>query len=311
MSARQLLRLGLLFVALLVLWGAAALVRRRDTASAGGDGFRLPPMSRSTVDTVVMSRPADTVTLVRKDRASWSVNGFRAAPAAVAELFSALADTAPGSELVAERRASHAALGVDSAGTRVHVTGAGHPLADLVVGRRGPTFSGGYVRRADQESTYLVRGGLVDAVTRPLDEWRDRRMAAVPPDSVAVVEISRGSARYALRRVKSGWSLSGGAADSAQAANLLAAYGTVDATGFPSTAEASRARSTRPDRQARLMRRDGTTIVALLFDSTATGFWVRPDTGTVVYTLDHAAADRLTPAVATLRAAERRAGAKQ
>lgn len=74
----------------------------------------------------------------------------------------------------------------------------------------------------------------------------------------------------------------------------------MDASGFASGVEASRARFTRPDRQARLLRRDGS--VALLFDSTATGFRVRPDTGTVAYALDHAAAERLTAAAGTLRA---------
>lgn len=143
----------------------------------------------------------------------------------------------------------------------------------------------------------------MDALTLPIDEWRDHRIAAVPADSVASIEISRGSRRYTVRRAASGWRLSpGGPADSAGVARLLAAYGTVDASGFASGAEASRAQFTRPARQARLLRRDGTPIAALLFDSTAAGFRVRPDTGTVVYTLDHAAAERLTPAAGTLRA---------
>ena len=303
MSAKQLLRLGLLFAALLVLWGAAALVHRREATTGGGERFRLPPMARSTVDSVVLSRPGETVVLAKKDTATWTTNGRRAAPAAIAELFAALGDTTSGSELVAQRRASYADLGVDTAGTRVRVIGGGRSLADLIVGRRGPTFSGGYVRQADQESTYLVHGGLVDALTRPIEEWRDHRITAVPADSVAAIEISRGARRYALQRTASGWSLSpGGPADSAGAAGLVAAYGALDGSGFASPAEAKAARFTRPDRQARLLRRDGTPIVALLFDSTAAGFWVRPDTGTVVYKLDHAAADVLTPAEGALRA---------
>jgi len=303
MSARQLLRLGLLFAALLVLWGAAALVHRRGAATGAGEGFRLPPMARSTVDSVVLSRPGDTVVLAKSDAAAWAVNGYRASPAAVAELFAALTDTASGSELVAQRRASYAELGVDSAGTRVRVIGGGRSLADLIVGRRAPTFSGGYVRQAQHESTYLVHGRLVDALTRPLDEWRDHRVVAVPADSVATIEISRGSRRYALHRAASGWRLSpGGPADSVGAAGLVTAFGALDASGFASPADAKRARFTRPERQARLLRRDGTPIVALLFDSTAAGFWVRPDTGTVIYSLDQAAADRVTPAEGALRA---------
>jgi hypothetical protein len=42
-------------------------------------------------------------------------------------------------------------------------------------------------------------------------------------------------------------------------------------------------------------------MLTLLFDSTASGFWVRPDTGTTVYRMDAFTADRLAPADSTLK----------
>ena len=53
MSAKQLLRLVLVFLGLLVLWGAAALGRRHGTAKGAGESLLLPAIPRSAVDTVV------------------------------------------------------------------------------------------------------------------------------------------------------------------------------------------------------------------------------------------------------------------
>jgi hypothetical protein len=302
-SAKQLLRLLLIFGALLLVWGATALARRREVGPAGAVRFRLPTITRSKVDTVVLARPGDTAILARKDTGTWTVNGHPASTRAVDDLFEALADSAPRSELVAEQKVSHAALGVDSAGgTRVRIMGGGRSLADLVVGHMSPEFSGGYVRRADQEPTWLVRGRLVDVLTRRSDDWRDRRIAGVTTDSVGSVEVTRGKRHYSLRRAGSGWTLSpGGKADSAQAASLVGAYKTVDASGFATATQADSAHFSSPDRRTRLLRQDGTPMLTLLFDSTASGFWVRPDTGTTVYRMDAFTADRLAPADSTLK----------
>jgi len=303
MSAKQLLRLTLIFAVLLVLWGAAALASRREGVPHG-EAFRLPSVARAGVDTVLLERARDTTVLARMDTSAWTVNGHPAAPQALEALFAALADTTARSELVAERRASHAALGVDSAGgTHVRVRGGGRTLADFVVGHRAPDFSGGYVRLADKEPTYLVRGQLAEVMNRMPNDWRDRRIASVQPDSVAAIEVSRGARRYTLRHTAGGWKLiPGGAADSAGAVELVAAYRTLEASDFAPQAQADSARFDRPDRRTRLLRKDGTPILTLLFDSTAAGYWVRPDTGTTVYRIETWTADRLAPADSTLRA---------
>jgi hypothetical protein len=302
-SGKQLLRLAVILGVLLLIWGAAALARRRGAAPRASDAFHLPPITRSQVDTVLLARSKDTTVLARKDTSTWTVDGHPAAPRAIADLFNALADSGAGSELVAERRGSQAGLGVDSAGgTRVRFRGHGKTLADLVVGHRSSDFSGGYVRRPNQDSTFLVHGRLVEVLSRSSDEWRDHRIAAVPKDSVASVEISRGARRYVLRQSGRQWVLApGGSADSARVADLMAAYTAVDASGFASPAQVDSAHFGSPDRRARLLRKNGTPILTLLFDSTTAGFWVRPDTGKTVYKVESWTADRLTPADSTLR----------
>jgi len=301
MSAKQLARLAAVLVALLLLWGAAALARRREDAPSG-EAFRLPNITRAQVDTVVISRAKDTTVLARKDSADWMVNGQPAAPNAVGDLFTALSDTAVSSELVAERKASHSGLGVDSTGSRVQIKGKGKTLANLVVGNRSNDASGGYVRLADQERTYLVRGRLVEVLTRAPDEWRNHQIARVTADSIGRIEISRGRKSYALRRSEKKWELApGGAADSAKVGNLLTAYSSIEASGFATPAQRDSARFGSPDRRVRVVRQDGTALLTLVFDSTAAGFWVRPDTSKIVYKVESWTADRLAPADSTLQ----------
>ncbi len=303
MSAKQLVRLAAILGVLLVVWGAAALARRREAAPPA-DTFRLPRITRSEVDTVTITRPKDTTILARKDTSTWTVNGHPASSNAVGDLLNALADsTSASSELVAEQKRSQAGLGVDdSAGSKIRIKGKGKTLADLVLGKRSQDFSGGYLRRAGQESTYVVRGQLIDVLNRAPDDWREHRIARIAADSIARIEITRGHKSYALGRNGNSWKLASGApADSTKMGDLLTAYSSVDATGFASAAQADSAHFAQPDRRARLLRKNGTPVLTLLFDSTAAGFWVRPDTSKTIYRIESWTADRLAPADTTLR----------
>jgi hypothetical protein len=245
---------------------------------------------------VTIARRADTTLLVRRDSSAWAVNGHPAAAGAVGDLLAALADSARRSEVVAERSGSHGGLGVDSGGTRVRVSGRGGVLADLVVGNRSRDLDGGYLRLASDSTVWLVRGGLAAALERSTDEWRDRRIAGVPADSVARIEVSRGRHSYTVRKGERGWTLANGAAtDSTAVAELLGAFGQVEAGGFATAAQADSARFSPADRRVRLDRRDGTRLLALAFDSMPGGFWVRADSGGPVYRMESWAAERVTP----------------
>jgi hypothetical protein len=302
MTAKQLARIAMMLVALLLLWGGASLARRGSRGPSESDRFVLPPIASDSADSVIIARPADTTRLVRRDSATWMVNGHPAAQSAIQELFSALADTARRTELVAGRSASHSALGVDSAkGARVRIVRGDSTVADLVQGNRGPGVDGGYFRAAGDSAVYLVGGNLAQVLERSSDEWRDRRIAGVAADSVARIEVSRGRRSYSVRRDGAGWALESGPADSAAMAALLADYRQVEAAGFATKAQADSARFSRPDRKAALLRADGTSLVTLAFDSMANGFWVKAGEDSTVYRVDAWFADRLTPADSTLR----------
>ena len=308
MSARTLGRLAMLLGVLLLLWGGAALTRNRraDAPAGSGGGFRLPAPAATAVDTVRITRPSDSVVLARRDSA-WTVNGHPASRTAVKDFFAALGDSAGHPELVAERPASHAGLGVDSAkGTRVRLIRGDSVVGDFIAGQRSADMDGGYVRLAGRPEVYLVRGGLGGLLERGPDEWRDHRIATVPVDSVAAIQVQRGARSYKLARDAKGWTLSpGGAADTAAAARLRQAFGEIDAAGFAAPAQADSARFDRPERRVAALRADGTPLIRLAFDSTGGGFWVRADSGGTVYRMDDWAVDRLAPADSTLRPRKR------
>lgn len=301
MSARTLARLAALLGVLLLLWGAAALAHRRSTGSAASR-FRLPALTRTTVDGIRITRPTDTLVLTRRDSV-WSVNGHPASATAVSELFGALSDTTARAELVAERPASHAGLGVDSTdGTRVRFLRGDSVVADLVAGHRSMDLDGGYFRQANSDEVYLLRGPLAGVLDRGRDEWRDRRIATVPVDSVTGIEVRRGSRGYRMTKGDKGWVLvPGGPADTAAAARFVQAFREINAAGFATPAQADSARFDRPDREVRLLRADGAPVLTLAFDSTSNGFWARAGSGGTVYRLDTWAVNRLTPADSTLK----------
>jgi hypothetical protein len=303
MTPRQLGLIVVAFAALLLLWGAAALLRRAEGADA--TLAVLPAIPRDAVDTVVIARPRDTTVLARLDSTTWSVNRHPADQVAVASLLEALADTPRRGDPVAERPASHPGLGVDSTtGSRVRVIGRGGVLADLVAGRRSPDFDGGYLRRTADSTVYLVRGRLAELLERATDDWRDRRMGGVPADSVMSIEVGRGGRSYRLARSGGRWSFAGPrpAADSAAVSDLLGGYARLEAAGFATPAQADSARFDPADRRVRLLRGDGSPLLTLVMDSTAGGFWARVDTIPVVYRLERWTGDRLAPADSGLRA---------
>lgn len=302
MTPKQLARLAMVLGALLLLWGAASLVRRGSRGPSESDRFAIPTVSRDSADSVIITTAADTSRLARRDSTAWTVNGHPASKTAVDELFAALADTARRTELVAGRPASHAGLGVDSAtGARVRIVRGDSTLADLMRGNRSPSLEGGYFRSAGDSAVYLVGGNLAQALERASDEWRDRRIAGVAADSVARIEVSRGRRPYTVRRDSAGWAVESGArADSAAVAALLETYREVEAAGFASEAQADSASFARPDRRATLLRADGTPLVTLAFDSTANGFWLRATGDSTVYRVDAWSADQLAPADSTL-----------
>jgi len=301
MTPQQLKVLAIVVGALLAFWGVMALLPSgtdRPTAD-----FRLPTVVADSVVTITVSGRGDTVTLARGPDSTWTVNGFAAARSSVDEFLGTLRlPVRP--ELVARSAASFARLGVDStSGLRLRVAGRHGMLLDVMVSMRGPEGSsdGAFVRLPGDSAVYAWTSRLGQLTRRRVDDWRDRKIATVVPDSVRRIDVARGPRRYTLRHQDQHWLLGTAPADSAAAARLLDAFKTVNADGFPTRAQLDSAFRRQAQRHVALYDAGAAPLLTLDFDSTSNGFWVRRSAGGTIYRLSTWVTDQLTPADSTLR----------
>jgi hypothetical protein len=303
MSPKTLLRIGIVLGVLLLAWGGMALVRRARTDQPRG--IHLPRLKEGEVDRIVMARPADTVVLTRTAAGEWQTGGAPVSEPEIESFFSALDDTTAGSELVAQSPSEHERMGVDSAkAKRLTLSSGGKPLFELWLGNHGPDFEGYFVRRPTEPEVYLYHGQFATLADQRVSDWRDPVIARLKPDSIAAVDVIRGSKRWSVRKAGPSWTLAGGkgaAVDSAAMARYLEQFAEIRAVGFPERNQADSARFTPPARRLTLLGADNHPLLALVFDSTYGGFWVRADSGGPLYKLDAQRANQLTPPDSSLR----------
>jgi Domain of unknown function (DUF4340) len=299
---------------LLLLWGASALLSRGSDSVRGSLDLHAPAMA--DVDAITIVKGADTIALARQSASptppnAWTVNGHPAALASITDLFQALRDTTP-PELVAQDSSSFRRLQVDSAGGRwLRLRRSGKIVLELVVGGRGTDFESAYLRRPGDAHVYLWHGRLGSTVDRTLDDWRDKRIAVLAPDSVAALEVVRGKERYALTRAGKAWKVNGAPADSGAVARYLDRLKTITAAGFATPQQIDSTRTARPARRLAVRSaRGGGVLLSLVFDSTAGAFVVRRTAGTggegaTVYRMNTWDVDGLTPASRSLLATKK------
>jgi Domain of unknown function (DUF4340) len=309
MSSQSLKLIAAGLALLLLLWGGSALLSRGSDSVRGALDLHVP--AQAGVDTITITKRPDTIVLGRRSATDWTVNGHRAAAGSVADLFQALDDTAR-PELVAQDSSSFARLQVDSTGGRwLRLRHGGKVELELIVGTRPTDYQSAYLRRPGDAHVYLWRGRLGSVVDRTLDDWRDKRIAVLAPDSIAAVEVVRGKDRYALTRSGKAWKVNGASADSGAVARYLDRLKAITASGFAAPPDSAARKTSRQERERRLaVRSRRHVLLSLAFDSIAGGFVVRHQAGTAggggggpdatVYRMNAWDVDGVTPTSASL-----------
>src|SRR3989454_10724258 len=202
MTSKQLKLIAAALAVLLLLWGGRAPLSRGSDTITGS--LAVPALVEADVDTITIVKGTDSIVLVKQAPppapAAWTVNGHRAAPDQVRDLFQALQDTVR-PDLVAQDSSSSARLNVDSAAGRwLRVRGGGggggggggKPLLLLIVGARGSGYPSVYVRRPGDTYVYLWRGRLGQLMDRGggVGEGRATRVAALQRASVGSVDAA-------------------------------------------------------------------------------------------------------------------------
>ena len=299
MSTDRLKQLAIALGMLIVFWGAAEIFRQGF--DSGSDAFALAEVEVDAIDSIVVQRTEDDIRLVRR-AADWAVNGYRADSAGVAQLLELL-DEEPAAELVGRSASSHGRFEIDEAsGRRVRAYTGGTAAVDLIVGKRGRNFQNVYVRHPDQDEVYMLQSRLATYVDRRLQDWRDKGVARVNPDSVSSIEIHRADGQYSATRVAdSTWTVGADTADLAEVNRVLDQFRRLNASGFPSAEQMDSVSFDPPDRRAILRDAASNTVIDLELDSIVGGYWARRDGDTVIYKLDTFRVNQLTPADSTLR----------
>ena len=300
MSANQLRAIALALMLLICVWLGARLLSHKSDVIRGR--LTLPLVKADQTDSIVIRHGADTLRLVRAGTA-WTVNGYQAGTEPVGQLFLAFIDTAV-PDLAAVSPGSFRRMGVDSSsGYWLRVWSGGQPTVKLVIGALAAQPASGYVRREGSDSILLWRGNLVDLARRQVNEWRDKQIGAVVPESVVAVNVTARRS-YGLRRTGSIWRFAaGGAADSGKVAGLLALYRTFTASGFGTAAQADSGKKPAARRTVALVGAGGAQLLDLTFDSSSTGVWARRSGDDNVYRVDAWRLNSFVPPDSALRPA--------
>jgi hypothetical protein len=299
MSTDRLKQLAIALGVLVVLWGAATILRQGF--DSGSDEFVLAEIDVDAIDSIVVQRAEDNIRLIRR-ASDWAVNGFRADSAGVAQLL-ALLEEEPAAQLAGQSASSHGRFEIDEAsGRRLRAYAGGTVAVDLMVGKRGRDFQNVYVRHPDQDEVYILQSRLATYVDRRLEDWRNKVVARVIADSVSSIEIHRAEGQYsATREADSVWTVGADTADLAQVKRVLDQFQNLSASGFPNAEQMDSVSFDSPDRRAILRDASGSIVVDLALDSLVGGFWARRDGDTVIYKLDTFRVNQLTPPDSTLR----------
>ena len=295
MSARALKALLGTVAGLLIIWLAVTFLPRGgggpDGSSEGLTAF-FQGATPNSLSAVRFTDPVhhDAIEL-RRAGAEWKVNGFRADSAVLARFWETLGEAKIG-DLVAANPANHSRMGLagDSAWTLELESEAGS--RSLLVGDAGSRYGTTFVRLPGEDNVHLLEGNLRPQVTRPLDDWRNKRVATVDTAGVWRIEVEREGDGFVLQRSDSVWVLQGGAqADPTPVRAMLGEMARMDASGFfpPGDSLSARAGTVRALDQA------GELRLALDIGSDEGDRWVRAAGDSIIYRIPSWRAARIFP----------------
>lgn len=227
----------------LVVLGAIYLITQRPFGSReprapSGEDLFFPGFVAADVDTLSLKGKGIDVTLARTDK-GWMIEDGRTMYAAADKVEDALDMIAalPKTDVASVVPEKHAVFEVvEGSATRLVARGGGRVLADLLVGKRGPSFLAAYVRAPGDDRVYLSQRGFPSNVVRPADFWRDRQIMSFDPAEATWFAIDSGEGRVAFSRTADGgWRVAEPEerpADAQAVEAALRALSTLSASGF-------------------------------------------------------------------------------
>jgi len=192
-------------------------------AAADQIGIRAPSLER-----VTLARGSEGWVVANK-------GNFPADTTAVGSILEAI-QRARSTGIVSTNPQNRGKFQVDTTGVEILVSAESKPVAHFFVGKVGQDFTTSYVRRADGDDVYVVRGINHQLFSRP-QGLRDRTLMSFPIDSVSEVVAEMPEGGWGLARTDTAWVLSAGgdlpvSALESEVDRLMKALSTLAADGF-------------------------------------------------------------------------------
>ncbi len=297
MSKNVLHRLVIALAGLLVLYGVIRLAGGRSPDLSPGAvelAAELAGIDERTLESATFSG-ADREIEVARVAGEWTANGYEADSAAVARMFTALAEVEVGA-LAAANPDNHERLGVtgrDAWMLEFRLLGGESRIVAL--GRVGSAFQTAYARLPGSDEVYTVRGDLRGSFTRTLTDWRDKLIARVDVDEIEAMEVEREGEVIVVERGEAGWTVreSGAVPDSASVANMLDEVDELRAIGF--VEEEDPEFPTEDVRRFVALSESGDTLLALQMAPVDAEYRVRAAGNETLYRLAAFRATRIVP----------------
>ncbi len=296
MSERTLKRLVGALVVLVAVWGVTALLssdRSRSRGAAGAAAEFFDGVDREHVTAVRISSVSGDVELTR-DGDRWLVNGLATDSGTVARFWDMM-ESAKITDLIATNPANHERMEItDSAAWRLEVELDGGETRTLLVGGQGPRFATSYVRLPGEDAVYLLQGDIRVHMRRRLDDWRNKRLAAVDTAQVARIEVERDGEAYVVVRADSAWTFEGGDTVDASAVEALL-MDMRDLRASAILAETDSLAQTPPGGSLRLLDAEGAVLAEITIGQGERDRWARSAGDETVYRLPSFRIDRIFP----------------
>jgi hypothetical protein len=107
--------------------------------------------------------------------------------------------------IVSNKPEKQSVFQVDSTGTLVKMSAHGSEQAAFIIGKSGSSFAETYARRTTSNDVALVGGASSYTFNRPIKDWRDRTILAIPQDRIKEVKFQYGDTTFVLAFEDSTW----------------------------------------------------------------------------------------------------------
>jgi hypothetical protein len=196
---------------LLLLVAIAYLVMQNpgEQSSTGESGEYLVKVDSLAVDRIEIKSPTARL-LLEKKGVEWLVQepvSYRADQSNVASLIHESKNLEVKS-IVSNKPEKQSVFQVDSTGTLVKMSAQGSEQAAFIIGKSGSSFSETYARRRTSNDVALVGGASSYTFNRPIKDWRDRTILAIPQGRIKEVKFQYGDTTFVLACEDSTWMVS-------------------------------------------------------------------------------------------------------